>query len=89
MFIIKCSDDGGYCVLENHEVICDENTVNEGDSVSFFWRSKELTGIVISYSGKFIYENFHMKIKIFALIAYLYMYVYLFMYVLHKMQGEN
>jgi len=52
MFLIKCEDDSSYCIVDNHDVICDENVVENGETVQFFWHKKKFTGEIIMRSGK-------------------------------------
>lgn len=51
MYIIKCQEDGSFCMVENEDVICDENVVEIGDCVPFMWNSKRfklLSGKLLS-----------------------------------------
>ena len=60
MYIIKCEEDGSFCMVENEDVICDENVVEIGDYVPFIWNTKRFTGRIVKCSGKwtlFIYNN--------------------------------
>ncbi|XP_036150507.1 uncharacterized protein LOC118648278 [Monomorium pharaonis] len=49
-FIIKCKEDNSYCMVEAHNVICDENMIKNGETVDFFWNKKKFTGKVIMSS---------------------------------------
>jgi hypothetical protein len=51
MFILKCVEDGSYCVVDNDAVIYDENSIQKKDKVTFFYNKKEYEGEVILYSG--------------------------------------
>lgn len=54
MYIIKCQEDGSFCMVKNEDVICDviENVIEIGDCVPFVWNSKRYTGQVVKCSGK-------------------------------------
>ncbi|XP_011862356.1 PREDICTED: uncharacterized protein LOC105558980 [Vollenhovia emeryi] len=50
MFLIQCEDDSSYCIVDNHDVICDENIIENGDTVTFFWNKKKFSGNIIMRS---------------------------------------
>ncbi|XP_011701221.1 PREDICTED: uncharacterized protein LOC105457945 [Wasmannia auropunctata] len=50
MFLLKCIEDGSYCVVDNEAVIYDEKSVKKKDKVTFFYNKKEYEGEVIIYS---------------------------------------
>ena len=54
MFILKGLEDGSVCKLDDHEVICDENSVQIGNEVTFIWSGKSYKGIVMAFSGEYI-----------------------------------
>lgn len=52
MFILKCVEDGGFCITDNNQVICEESCVKKGDEVPFMWGAREWTGIVMEFSSE-------------------------------------
>ena len=50
-------------LLNNHEVIYDESSINDGDEVKFVWNSKIMHGIVLVFSGKFLLVVFITKMQ--------------------------
>lgn len=54
MYIIKCQEDGSFCMVENEDVICDGTVIQIGDCVLFVWNSKRYTGQIVKCSGKWI-----------------------------------
>lgn len=55
MFLMKCEEDGSYCIIDDKDVICDEDTVENGDVVSFLWNKKTFCGVIMMRSGKILY----------------------------------
>ncbi|KAM0736973.1 hypothetical protein ACS0PU_000066 [Formica fusca] len=63
-FIIKCKEDNSYCMVEGHNVICDEHMVENGQTVDFFWNKKKFTGsIVMSSENVEVLNNELYKLK--------------------------
>lgn len=52
MFIIECQQDNFLSIVEEGDVICDQDTVQIGDSVAFMHKHKRYEGIVKANSGK-------------------------------------
>lgn len=51
MFVLKCDEDGSYCMVNDKDVIFDDKTVKRGDTVQFYYNKKIYTGDVMLFSG--------------------------------------
>ncbi|XP_036138740.1 uncharacterized protein LOC118644383 isoform X1 [Monomorium pharaonis] len=50
MYLIECDDDASLCIVEDHEIICDDESVQIGNIVQFVYQKKLYEGKIIMHS---------------------------------------
>ncbi|XP_036141533.1 myb-like protein X isoform X1 [Monomorium pharaonis] len=50
MYLIECDDDASLCIVEDHEIICDDESVQIGNIVQFVYQKKLYKGRIIMHS---------------------------------------